>query len=205
MDWIFVIGLAIASSIDNVATGLAYGLRGVRIGVASNLAIALICLGFSVAGMMLGQWFESLLPGRVPSLLSAFVLFGLGLRMVYWAVPRQSRQAAPALTIKERLRPAPPAEPANGTTSVGLAETMFLGVALSMNALSNAVGAGLIVLPALEVAAVAAIGSFIAIAGGEMVGRHTRRLRVGSVAVERYTNLLSGLILIGLAATSLAR
>ncbi len=108
MNWIFVVGLAIASSIDNVATGLAYGLRGMRIGTLSNLVIAAICFGFSLAGLELGAWLGSVLPGRLPSIASAFLLFGIGLRLVLWTMPR-STGAGPR---GEGSRP--PARPGSG-------------------------------------------------------------------------------------------
>lgn len=193
MNWIFVVGLAVASSIDNVATGLAYGLRGVRIGALSNLMIAAICFGFSLAGLMLGTWLGAVLPGRLPSIASAILLFGIGLRLVLWAMPRGAGRSAGA-------GPQPGA-----SSGIGLWETLALGVALSANALTNAVGAGLMALPALDIAASAAAGSFLAIAAGTVLGRRARRLRFGPVSVERYSTAVSGLILIGLAVTSLAR
>ncbi|MDQ0468845.1 manganese efflux pump [Labrys wisconsinensis] len=193
MNWIFVVGLAIASSIDNVATGLAYGLRGMRIGTLSNLVIAAICFGFSLAGLELGAWLGSVLPGRLPSIASAFLLFGIGLRLVLWTMPRSTGAGPQA------------GQPPAGSPGIGLWETLALGVALSANALTNAVGAGLMALPAFDISASAAVGSFLAIAAGTALGRRARRLRFGPLSVERFSTALSGLILIGLAAASLAR
>jgi putative Mn2+ efflux pump MntP len=200
MNWVFVVGLAVASSLDNIATGLAYGLRGMRIGPLSNLVIATICFGFSLAGLMLGAWLSVVLPGRLPGIASAILLFGIGLRLVLWAVPR-----GPAKGMDGAPAQGNSAAGGKGVGAIGVWETLALGVALSANALTNAVGAGLMALPALDISASAAIGSFLAIAAGTALGGRARRLRIGALSLERYGTALSGLILIGLAVTSFAR
>ncbi|MGV4967043.1 sporulation membrane protein YtaF, partial [Priestia aryabhattai] len=43
MEWLFILGFALSSSIDNFGVGISYGVRKVRIRWLSNLLIAAIC------------------------------------------------------------------------------------------------------------------------------------------------------------------
>jgi len=56
MEWLFILGFALSSSIDNFGVGISYGVRKVRIKWLSNLLIAAICFLFSMVGIMFGKW-----------------------------------------------------------------------------------------------------------------------------------------------------
>jgi hypothetical protein len=43
MEWLFILGFALSSSIDNFGVGISYGVRKIRIRWLSNLLIAAIC------------------------------------------------------------------------------------------------------------------------------------------------------------------
>lgn len=90
MNWLLILGFALSSSIDNLGVGMSYGLRKIRIGMLSNLFIAVICFLFSMGGILSGQWVASLLPGILPTLLATFVLFFIGIRIILLTHPRKN-------------------------------------------------------------------------------------------------------------------
>ncbi len=198
MNWYFIIGLAVASNIDNLAVGMSYGMRGVRIGFFANLVIAAICFAFSEVGIIFGEWIGQVLPGDLPDIAGAGLLFLIGVRVLFLALPATAVHAnrtddghpianwfARALAVKG--------------DRVGLFEALVLGVALSANALANAVSAGLLNMSPTVVASAASVGSFLTIVIGVALGRHAAQIRVGRLDIGRFGTLASGVILVGLA------
>ncbi|MBN9027247.1 MAG: hypothetical protein J0H20_17005 [Rhizobiales bacterium] len=82
---------------------------------------------------------------------------------------------------------------------IGPVEALILGVALSADALANAVGAGLMEMPPLAIALSAPIGSLLTISLGVALGLRATRIRFGGIDVGRFGTLPGGFILVGLA------
>jgi len=202
MDWLLLTGLAVASSIDNLAVAVSYGIRGIRIPVASNLLIAAICFGFSEAGVRLGDLTARFLPGALPNLAGAVLLFALGARILLLALSARARPeprgGGPG--DRGRLKPAVERLLSAQVERIGWPEAVLLGIALSANALTNAVGGGLIGLSAFAISSTAALGSFIAIALGVALGQRSAQVKLGSLDLGRHGILISGLILLTIAA-----
>lgn len=202
MDWLFLAGFAVASSIDNLAVAVSYGIRGVRIPLRFNLLIAAICFAFSEVGVLVGDVAAQLLPGALPSIAGALLLFALGARIVLLALsaqpaPEPGRAAAGmwGATLRS-MRGLLAAD----IGRIGWPEAVLLGVALSANALTNALGAGLIGFSAFAMASTAALGSFVTMAFGVAIGRRSASARLGPFDVGRHGALVSGIILLTLAA-----
>ncbi|MBN9274343.1 MAG: manganese efflux pump [Mesorhizobium sp.] len=196
MNWYFVVGLAFASSIDNLAVGLSYGVRGVRIGLAANLVIAAICFVFSMAGIFFGEWIGRVLPGDLPDVAGAVLLFMIGVRILLLVAPRKTPAGNPG---RSRLARWFSSVLAMESGRIGFVEAVILGIALSANALANAVGAGLLHMPAVAVALTAATGSLITVALGVALGTSASRIRIGGIDLGRFGTLISGATLVGLA------
>ncbi|BCP54554.1 hypothetical protein K32_31710 [Kaistia sp. 32K] len=200
MDWFFIIALAAASSIDNFAVGLSYGVRGIRIHLGSNLIIAGVCFVLSLAGILFGKWIGDVLPGSTPDIVGSVLLFVIGVRILLLVLPRKT--------------PAPTTKPATGLRrlsdwlsraiavdggKIGPVEALILGIALSANALANAVGAGLLQMPLLAIALSASVGSLLTISLGVALGLRATKISIGRFDLARFGTLLSGLILVCLA------
>jgi putative Mn2+ efflux pump MntP len=198
VDWVFILGLAVASSIDNLAVGFSYGLAGLRIGIGSNLMIAVICFVFSEAGTQFGRWVGTLLPGSLPDIMGAVLLLLLGLRVLLLVMPRDGARGVGGDPQRRAVGNA-------RSSAVGLAESLLLGVALSANALANAVGAGMLSLSPLAIALTAATGSLLTIAIGVELGLRAMRLRIGRFSFGRFGALVSGSILLGLVLARMIR
>ncbi len=198
MDWLFIFGLAVASSIDNLAVGFSYGLAELRIGLGANLIVAAICFLFSEAGTLFGRWIGTLLPGSLPDIVGAVVLLLLGLRVLLLVLPRERMQEPDGTGGREAARAGEGGGHRARIAPIGLIESVLLGIALSANALANAVGAGMLSLSPLAIALSASVGSLVTIAAGVELGLRATQVRIGQLRLGRLGTLLSGSILLAL-------
>ncbi len=209
MAWLFILGFALSSSLDNLGVGISYGIRGIRIGLVSNLIMAAICFILSEAGIVGGQWISRILPGIFPTLVGAFVLIIIGIRIVLLALPRKkqlSESPAEPLSngdsLKELLKNPEKAD-LDRSGEIGYLEAVVLGLALSANAVTNGLGAGLLGLSPLAIAVTAAIGSFITVWAGTAIGRKASTVRIGSFHLGQMGTLISGVVLLVIACNAL--
>lgn len=209
MVWLIILGLAISSSIDNLGVGITYGIRGIRIRLLSNMLISVICFLFSAAGIYFGQWVSKVMPGIFPVLLGAFLLTVIGIRIILLAIPRHPKpidqtdkdSAATAKGLSGILKN-PERMDWDQSGDIGWAETVILGIALSANALTSGLGAGLLGLPPFLIAFTAAIASFITVWLGVLLGSKVAHLRIGAFSVGQFGTLISGILLIIIAANT---
>ncbi|EKN68096.1 hypothetical protein BAZO_06269 [Schinkia azotoformans LMG 9581] len=75
MNWLIILAFAVSSSIDNLGVGISYGIRKIQIRMGPNILIAVICFLMSMAGISFGLWLSNILPGMLPMIFGAFLLF----------------------------------------------------------------------------------------------------------------------------------
>ena len=210
MTWLIILGFAISSSIDNLGVGMSYGVRNIRIGLISNLLVAVICFVFSEAGISFGKWISIIMPGVLPILVGAFLLFIIGIRIILLSAPRK-KETAPDETMTTLPSPQnitailehPEIIDTDRSGEIGLGEAFFLGIALSANALTNGLGAGLLGFSPLAISLTAAIGSFITVWLGVYIGKKMADVQIGSYTLGQFGTIISGIILLIIAATTL--
>ncbi|CAM4055422.1 hypothetical protein IIM_00380 [Bacillus cereus VD107] len=190
-----ILALTFSSSIDNLGVGISYGIRNIRISHFSNLIISVICFLFSVAGIYFGLWLSKILPGIMPVVIGSFLLVVIGLRIVLLAIPRK--------VVAEGAEGEVASTEINGLTKnigesggIGFVESIFLGIGLSANALTNGLGAGLFGLNPIAICVTAAIGSFITVWGGVALGRKIAHVRIGKFTLGQFGTLISGTLLL---------
>ncbi|CAM3930667.1 sporulation membrane protein YtaF [Cohnella lubricantis] len=210
MAWLMVLGFAVSSSIDNLGVGISYGIRGIRIGLLSNLVMAVVCFICSEAGIRFGGWLSAVLPGVMPVAIGAFMLTIIGFRIILMAIPRTppSGQAEGAKRRKagnrlERMLQNPETADFDRSGEIGIGEAVVLGIALSANAITNGLGAGLLGLSPLAISLAAAAGSFITVWAGVAIGRRAANVRIGRFTLGQFGTLLSGVIIVLLACRTL--
>ncbi|TXK77363.1 sporulation membrane protein YtaF [Paenibacillus sp. N3.4] len=208
--WLLILGFAVSSSLDNLGVGISYGIRGTRIGFSSNVVIAIICFLFSMIGIFSGTWLSKVLPGIYPVLVGAFLLIIIGIRIILLAMPRKKQHVPPeadqnqtdATDVKSILKN-PEMADRDKSGDIGLGEACILGVALSANAITNGLGAGLLGLSPLAISITAAVGSFITVWLGVVLGGKVAGIRIGSFTVGQFGTILSGIMLLLIASNSL--
>ncbi|GGG59879.1 sporulation membrane protein YtaF [Paenibacillus radicis (ex Gao et al. 2016)] len=229
MTWLLILGFTISSSLDNLGVGLSYGIREIRIGFLSNLLIAAVCFLFSYSGIWFGKWISAVLPGVLPVLLSAFVLLIIGLRIILLSVPRKVEETAeqpglPEQQVQQGQEGGPaavsavvPASRVGGLSAIlrnpesvdldkskhiGIFESLILGVALSANAMTNGLSAGLLGISPLIISLMAAGGSFLTVWLGVWVGCKVAGVRIGPFTLGQFGTMVSGIILLLIAVNS---
>ncbi|QIW79694.1 sporulation membrane protein YtaF [Bacillus tequilensis] len=209
MAWLLILGLAVSSSIDNLGVGMSYGIRKIKISHASNMMIAFICFLFSYMGIYFGKWISVVLPGFLPVLLAAFILSVIGIRIILLAVPRKEENSARVdVSSRKKSRIAgllqnPETADADGSGEISILESIVLGVAVSANALTNGLSAGLIGFNPAAISITAALGSFLTIWIGCSLGKKAASLRIGSFRVGQFSTMLSGVIILIIAVNTL--
>ncbi|MBT2255590.1 manganese efflux pump [Priestia megaterium] len=192
MEWLFILGFALSSSIDNFGVGISYGVRKVRIKWLSNLLIAAICFLFSMVGIMFGRWISTILPGVFHVIVAVVLLTLIGIRIILLVVSQRNNGSDELDSSgQENVR------------YIGWIESIVLGVALSANALTNGLGAGLPGLSPLAISLTSAFGSFITVWLGVMVGKKAANVQVGKFTLSQFGTLISGITILIVAFTQI--
>ena len=126
-QWISACLFALSANIDNFPIGIAYGLRGMRIGAGGNLLIACLTSLGTAAAMLLGGGLARLIPPDTANALGCVLLVLMGLWMLY-------REAQGGMGAPEQ-------PPADAGTRLGLRESAALAAALMVNNMGFGVGA----------------------------------------------------------------
>jgi putative sporulation protein YtaF len=201
--------LAVSSSLDNLGTGVSYGLRNICIPLSLNLLIAISNSSGTLLSMLFGKVLSGVLRPNAAGLLGALLLISLGI----WSLIAGVRKKRP----ERDFAPGPPEEtPAlkksffpmlsavindpfaagilcNG--KVKIKEGAILAAALTLSNISTGIGAGLIGFnPGLTTAAVF-VCSIIAVSLGINIGRYSSAIMIKGIA-DKASGLL--LVFIGL-------
>ncbi|MGG0471103.1 manganese efflux pump [Priestia aryabhattai] len=192
MEWLFILGFALSSSIDNFGVGISYGVRKVRIKWLSNLLIAAICFLFSMVGITFGKWISTILPGVFHVIVAVVLLTLIGIRIIL-LVSSQRNNGIDELDSREQGK----------VSSIGWIESSVLGVALSANALTNGLGAGLLRLSPLAISLTSAFGSFITVWLGVMMGHKAANVQIGKFTLSQCGTLISGITILIVAFTQI--
>jgi putative sporulation protein YtaF len=201
VTWLIILAFTLSSSIDNLGVGLSYGIRKIHVSFGKNLLIAIICFVMSMVGITFGVWLSTILPGMLPVIFGALLLFIIGIRIILLAKPRKNEPSKEALQPKngQSIFKNPEEADFNKSDEIGWGESILLGIALSANALTNGVGAGLLGLSPVVISLTAAIGSFITIWAGVKLGSKVADVQVSSFTIGQFGTVISGLLMLLLA------
>ncbi|ATO48305.1 sporulation membrane protein YtaF [Brevibacillus laterosporus] len=209
MNWLLILGFAVSSSLDNLGVGISYGIRNIRIGFLSNCVIAGICFILSEIGIYFGQLLTAILPGILPVLIGALLLFVIGVRIILLAFPRKEQVLAISSeggvntrSIKGILQN-PEEVDLDKSGGIGVGEAFILGIALAANAVTNGLSAGLMGLSPHAISLTAAIGSFITLWAGVALGKKVASIRIASFTLGQFGTIISGVMLLVIAANTL--
>lgn len=205
MAWLIILAFAVSSSIDNLGVGISYGIRNIQIRFSSNLLIAIICFFVSEAGILFGMWMSKVLPGLFPVFVGSLLLIIIGIRIILLAVPRSKETASSVKGYDNQSRSIgailrnPEVVDIDKSGDIGWVEAVILGFALSANALTNGLGAGLLGYSPHAISLTAAIGSIISVWAGVKLGKKLATVRIGSFTLGQFGTILSGAIIIVIA------
>jgi putative sporulation protein YtaF len=205
--------LAVSSSLDNLGTGVSYGLRNICIPLSLNLLIAIFNSSGTLLSMLFGRVISGVLLPNIAGLLGDLLLIAIGI----WILTAGVRKKGPEIAFASK----PPEETptlkktffsmlsavlddpfAAGILCSGkvrIKEGAVLAAALTLSNISTGVGAGMIGFnPGLTTAAVF-LCSILAVSLGMNIGRYS-----SATVIKGIADKASGLLLVFIGVYELA-
>ncbi|MCR8645715.1 sporulation membrane protein YtaF [Paenibacillus sp. N1-5-1-14] len=195
MHILSILLVAIASNLDNLGIGLSFGMKSTRIPFWSNFMIALITMTGTYLSMIVGEWISEYVSADFANLAGALVIAIIGLQTI-WSSLRPKK--VPELTdggadLVQVLRHPIQADTDQNQT-ISWKESLALGVALALNNIATGIGAGATGISPIWTTISAGIFSYLFVGFGVQFG-----LKLGQTRLGSYSNILAGLLLIGIA------
>jgi putative Mn2+ efflux pump MntP len=185
--------VAAVSNLDNLAVGVAFGMRNKRISALPNVIIATVTTAATASAAASGHWLAHLLPPAVASALGSLVIITIG----GWTVLASLRAAPPPAALQLARGAHLPCDPDKNNV-MACREALALGIALSLNNVASGVGAGVAGLPPFATALLAGAFSLLCVGGGSHAGRSAGRRLLGPRA-----SLAAGVLLLTVGAAVL--
>ncbi|OKH54212.1 hypothetical protein NIES2101_07510 [Calothrix sp. HK-06] len=140
-----------SANVDNLAVGVAYGVKKLKITFWSNLLIAVVSGTGTIVSMSFGAVVGKFLPSNVANILSSGVLFIIGVLGIWEALKPQNQkkdQNNQNNSSREELSYStyvddPSRVDVDHSRRVELKEAWVLAFALTINNLASSVGAGM--------------------------------------------------------------
>jgi putative Mn2+ efflux pump MntP len=126
-----ILVLGVGANSENLPIGMAYGLRGLRIGQGPNLLIAGMTTAATILPLIVGRSLRGYMPVALPDLLAGSLLVVLGLANFWWDRRKRGR---PLLI---------PGRSVGRVTSIGWKEGLTLAAALSVNNIGLGLAGGI--------------------------------------------------------------
>jgi putative Mn2+ efflux pump MntP len=177
--WLSALLIAAVSNLDNLAAGVAFGMRDTRIAVGPNLLIAAVTMAATAGAMTSGHALARVLSPSLAAALGAAIICTIGV----WTVLASLHDVR--VSARDKV--------------ITCREALTLGVALALNNVAAGVGAGVAGISPLATTALAGALSLICVGAGSRVGM-SLCLLVGG----RWASRISGLLLLGLGAVILS-
>lgn len=196
--------IVVAVCLDSLAIGMSYGIKEIKIPKISLLIIDFVCTFFLFISMFLGDIVKSILPGNMPSIISFLILFSLGLYFILECfiknLIKKQNGTDKKLEIKlsnikiiiDVVVDCTKAD-MNNSGDIDIKEAMYLGTALSLDALGIGFGAAMGNIGYIQVLIFAFIFNIFAIVLGLYIGKKL----VSKIEID--FSWISGVILIFIA------
>jgi putative sporulation protein YtaF len=190
--------LAISTNVDNFGVGIAYGIKRIRIGAASNLLIACCNCSATYLSMRAGETIAQFVPASVCNTIGSgtIVLVGLWALLNTFAFGGSDSETNPAGEPKEKIQleyiaQHPEVLDVDRTGHVNVREALPLAFALSISNLATGMGARLAGLDVDFLVLLMFAFSILGIICGYYFGRlFSRKLP------KRWPGVVSGILLI---------
>ncbi len=197
--------LALSSNFDNVGVGTSYGTRGINIPFDSNLLIAVITGTGTFVSMAIGNGIGNVINPNSANAMGALVIGCTGVWVLIQEVSRRDEEESDAPELLQKtnfsnqsffrkmltILDHPFLADTDFSGHISVKEGFPLALALTLNNLTNGIGAGLLGLnKALTIASVVIL-SIVTIWFGIQFGRYS-----GVHWFGRFSGCISGLILI---------
>lgn len=210
---LYIVLTAISLTLDSFGVGFAYGLKKIQIGLGSKFVMCLMSFLLALFSISVGQFLNTFLPENIGKYISILLLLLLGIYMIFSSfqesknpeddirIPDHSSQKIFNLFIEKlgisvTIIKYPQYGDFDHSNSIDLKEALYIGLALSLDALGAGVGLGISgqsgILYALLVGSFQFIFITFGIWGGKKINQNTK-------INETFLAVIPGILLIGLA------
>ncbi len=176
---------AISANTDNFVVGLSYGIKKIKIGLVSNLLIALISLVGTILSMLVGKIIFSFIPEIISNSIGSIMLMLIG----SWTLVKPILKNIHSDDILEN----PEKADTDNSSSIDPKESIALAFALTINNIGLGIGASITGLNIAITSSLTFILSLLTIIIGYAFGSYC----LSKVFSKRAT-IISGLIIIAL-------
>ena len=197
--------LALSSNLDNIGVGTSYGARGINIPFSSNLLIAVITSAGTFLSMTVGNGISTVINPDFANAVGALLIGGTGVWVFIQELLRRDEDEGDASELLQEtnfsnqsvFRKAltildhPFLADTDFSGHISAKEGFLLAFALTLNNLTNGIGAGLLGLNITLTTAFVVVLSIVTIWFGIQFGRYS-----GVHWFGRFSGRISGLILI---------
>jgi len=185
---------SLASNLDNVVVGIAYGIKKIRIGIIANIIIAIVTSTGTFLSMSVGVYISKLLPHSVANGLGAAVIIILGVYFVTQSIIKLvNNTKSKELALKDITDMIEYAEKSDLDNSgdISMKEALIIAFGLTFNNLGTGVVASITGVSIQLTVISTFILSILTIIFGEAVGNQVLGKFLG-----KYAPLFSGILLI---------
>jgi len=193
---ISILLFAFSANIDNLTVGIAYGIKKIKIGLLSNLLIALITAIGTFVSMAVGLAVSKILTASIANVVGSVILILIGIWIIKdfflkKKTPEIKEQKKPNLTNCGQILREPEKADSDHSGIIDLKESLILAFALTINNFGLGIGASITGLNIYATVICTLFFSVIFIGLGCLVGRSYLSTLLG-----KFAPLISGLIIV---------
>ena len=175
---------AISANTDNFVVGVSYGIKKIKIGLVSNLLIALISLLGTILSMSVGKIIFNFLPGNTSNLIGSIILIIIG----GWTIVKPLLKS-----ISDGVLENPEKVDIDNSSNIDAKESIILAFALTINNVGLGIGASITGLNIVITSSLTFVFSLLMIIVGYALGSYYL-----SKVFSKNATIISGLIIIAL-------
>jgi len=198
MHYLSAILLGIAANLDNLAIGIVYGLRGIRLPFPSNLVMALLSgLAIYLSGWC-GQQLARVMSINTANVIGGIIVALMGIWVLWVYLKDQEKYKIFPIQCDDEHEDSmtiifkhPERADADNSGDISWQEALGLGLALAANCLTMGVGVGITGLNLAGVTLAVTLSSIMAITLGLILGH-----RYGATFLGNYATPVAGVILL---------
>jgi putative sporulation protein YtaF len=188
---------SLAANIDNFTVGIAYGVKKIRIGISSNILIAVISGIGTFISMSIGYLISRFISSNISNVLGSFILIGIGLWFIKDFFSKKTISQTNSLNSDSELGKYteildnPSKADKDHSGSIEIKESITLALALTINNFGLGIGASITGLNIILTTTFTFIFSILTIILGCYLGNSYFSKLFG-----KYAALFSGIIIV---------
>lgn len=186
---------SISSNLDNIVIGIAYGIKKIKIGLLSNLLVAIITTFGTFISMEVGKWLTNWLPSNITKIIGSGIITLLGLYFLMHSIINLliKNKKIKIISLKNSENMVEYAEQTdkNNSYEIETKEAIAIGFGLMFNNIGTGIAASASGISILETCIFTFILSTLFILSGYLLGN-----KILGKFLGKYSPLISGILLI---------